>query len=155
MQEISHSLDRLQHALEAAPQIASEARRAALSEAGQAIRSAVVGRLGGTGRIARYQEVYVGTGGGYTAVRPVAKTEIQTSRKRKDAAGYVTNSIESGHAIRRPGPNSRRKSRAVMAAVRGKYMYMDTERFDADRIAAEVGRKIVDAVENHLKEASA
>ena len=91
----------------------------------------------------------MGSGGGYTAVRPVAKTDI-----RGYAAGYVTNSIESGHVIRRPGPNSRRKSRARVAAVRGKYMYMDTERYDAERLAREVQQKVVDAVEKHLKEES-
>ena len=149
MQEIHGALDRLRQALEAAPEVAARERRAALEEAGQAILRAVAGRIGGSGRIAGYQEMHMGSRGDYTAVRPRAKTQIG-----RYAAGYVTNSIESGHVIRRPKGVTGRKSRARFAAVRGKYMYMDTARYDADRLARQVQERIVNAVEKHLKEGS-
>lgn len=54
-----------------------------------------------TGTVAGWQEAYVGTKGGYAAVRPKADTFVEY-KNTKYAVGHVTNAIENGHAIRRP-----------------------------------------------------
>ena len=51
-----------------------EVRRSALDKAGDKLLRAVRSRIGGTGKVQSWQEKHLGSGGGYTAVRPAAKT---------------------------------------------------------------------------------
>lgn len=48
------------------------------------------------GKIQRWQESRVGSGGGYAAVSP------QKGETGRDSPGAITNYLESGHRIRRP-----------------------------------------------------
>ena len=117
-----------------------EVRRQALDEAGDKLLGAVRGKIGGTGKVQSWQEKHMGSGGGYVAVRPEAKTYDGHG----NAVGYVTNAIEGGHRVRTgSGP-----SRARMQRVPGKWMYRGT---DSTQIAAEardeIAREMIKSLE--------
>ena len=139
MQEIQFFADRLDRARELLPDI----RRQALKAAGDELLSAVRGRIGGTGKVQRWQEMQMGSGGGYTAIRAKAKTYQVAKSGQRTAVGYITNAIESGHRVRRPASGSKRyryRGRGVLT-VPGKRMYAATAG-DADRIAARTARDV-------------
>lgn len=97
----------------------------------------------GLKELAAAQEYRVGSGKGYVAVRAKAKTDLDGY-----AAGYVTNALENGHAIRRPSGAAKRKraSRAKVAAVRGKYMYRGVRETEAAQLAEAGAERIENAV---------
>lgn len=95
-----------------------EIRRQALDEAGDKLLGAVRSKIGGTGKVQSWQQKYMGSGSGYTAVRPAAKTYDRSG----NAVGYVTNAIEGGHRVR----TGRGPSGAKMQRVPGKWMYRST-----------------------------
>ena len=134
--------------LDAVPEIIREARAEFFEEAGTSLLSDVRGRIGGTGKIAGVQEFYVGTGKGYAAVRAKAKTDIG-----KYAAGYITNALENGHAIREATGKAKRerKSRADKDRVPGKYMYRDTAAQELDQLAETGARRIEELVAKKLE----
>jgi len=53
------------------------------------------------GKIKGWQESYVGSGGGYAAVRP------QRGQTGANSPGAITNYLESGHRIRQPSGKSK------------------------------------------------
>ena len=124
-------LEILARQLESSCETLQEVRRAALDKAGGKLLRAVRSRIGGTGKVQSWQEKHLGSGGGYTAVRPAAKTYDRAG----DAVGYVTNAIEGGHRVR----TGRGPSRARMQRVPGKWMYRGT---DPTQIAAEARDEI-------------
>ena len=133
-------LEILARQLESSCETLQEVRRAALDKAGGKLLRAVRSRSGGTGKVQSWQEKHLGSGGGYTAVRPAAKTYDRAG----DAVGYVTNAIEGGHRVRTgSGP-----SRARMQRVPGKWMYRGT---DPTQIAAEardeIAREMIKSLE--------
>ena len=133
-------LEILARQLESSCETLQEVRRAALDKAGGKLLRAVRSRIGGTGKVQSWQEKHLGSGGGYTAVRPAAKTYDRAG----DAVGYVTNAIEGGHRVRTgSGP-----SRARMQRVPGKWMYRGT---DSTQIAAEardeIAREMIKSLE--------
>ena len=134
--------------LDAAPEIIREARAEFFEEAGTSLLSDVRGRIGGTGKIAGVQEFYVGTGKGYAAVRAKAKTDIG-----KYAAGYITNALENGHAIREATGKAKRerRSRAKVSRVPGKYMYRNTAAQELDQLAETGARRIEELVAKKLE----
>lgn len=93
MQSVEISgLKEIQKRLEGYPEAMKKARSEFFGEAGREMLSTVRRRIGGQGYVANVQDQYVGSGGGYAAVRAKAKTEL-----RGYAAGYVTNALEGGH----------------------------------------------------------
>lgn len=77
------------------------------------------------GHIRSFQEVYLGSGGGYAAVRP-AKGDVpgKSWRGRPLAKGALTNFLESGHAIRRPSGTAKRyRQRLHMTRVEPRAFY--------------------------------
>ena len=132
-------LDKVVKALENMPEVIREARAEVMEEMGQDLLGAVKQRIGGTGRIADVQDYHVGSGKGYVAVRAKADTELDGY-----AAGYITNALEGGHEIRRPAQANSR-SRARVDRVPGKYMYWDTGRQEAERLAETAAQRIEDA----------
>ncbi len=70
-----------------------EERRDMFEEIAEELLQAVCGRIGGVGKVQSWQDAYVGSGGGYAAVRPVADAYDAHGY----AVGYVTNAINSGH----------------------------------------------------------
>lgn len=63
---------------------------AARDEMHQLVRSG----LPGSRKVAGWQEKYVGSGGGYAAIRP------EIGEHEGYAKGYITNAIENGHLVR-------------------------------------------------------
>ena len=134
--------------LNAAPEIIRQARAEFFAEAGASLLSDVQGRIGGTGKIAGVQEYRVGSGKGYVVVRAKAKTNVG-----KYAAGYITNALENGHAIREATGKAKRKrkSRANKDRVTGKYMYHITSAQELDRLAETGARRIEELVGKKLE----
>ena len=135
-------LDKVKKALEAAPEAIREARAQVLDELGEELLGAVQQRIGGSGRVAGVQKYRVGSGKGYVAIRAKAKTDLDGY-----AAGYITNALEGGHAVR-PSSGSakrKRKSRAKMRRVPGKYMYRDTSAQELKRAAETAAQRFEDA----------
>lgn len=89
----------------------------------------------------RHKNLYNLSGKGYVAVRPMAKTNLDGY-----AAGYITNALENGHAVRPASGKAKKKrqSRAKANRVQGKYMYRNTGQQEAKR-AAEEGARIIEA----------
>lgn len=69
-----------------------EERRALFERLGPQMEAAVRRTIGGSGKVASWQEGAVGSKGGYAAVRPRAKAV-----HKGYAVGYITNAITSGH----------------------------------------------------------
>ena len=101
MRQLELLAERFAKSAEAFPDICREV----LKKAGRELLPAVRRGIGGTGTKVRYwQELHMGSRGGYAAVRPKAKTFVQTKRTGKQyAVGHITNAIESGHKTRGGG----------------------------------------------------
>lgn len=140
MQSVEISgLTEIQKKLDGYPEVMKKARSEFFEEAGREMLSTVRRRIGGQGYVANVQDQYVGSGGGYAAVRAKAKTTL-----RGYAAGYITNALENGHVVRKSSgaAKRKRKSRKNTDRVAGKYMYRMTEADVARRLTAEGAREI-------------
>jgi len=109
-----------------------EERRRLLDQMGQEALTSVRSQIGGYGKVQSWQDKYVGSGGGYVAVRPKSDTYQTTGKGQRYAVGLVTNAIESGHKVR--VPQSGRKSRAKKSNVPGRFFYYYAKQ-EAQRIA--------------------
>lgn len=135
MQSITvHDLDKhFANLLEKMP----EERRAMFEELSRELLTDVQRRIGGTGKVQRWQDKYTGSGGGWAAVRPRAKTWTETNRAGKRyAVGQVTNAITSGHRTPSGG------------YVPGKGFYAD-----ANAGAAQTVEQAIRRFEKRIKEA--
>lgn len=86
MQEahLDHSeLDKLVEKLAKSPQIIKEAKRQAFEAAAPKLKALVQREIGGSGKVRGWQEAYVGSKGGYAAVRPMADTYVETKGKQQ------------------------------------------------------------------------
>lgn len=104
----SADLERLTEKLKKTPETLHWARREAMIRAAAELKSMMDAAIGGEGRVKNWQQSYVGSGGGYAAVRPRAKTFAESRGKQTFeesrrtprptyAVGYITNAINSGH----------------------------------------------------------
>jgi len=125
-------------------------RREMHTRAAKAIQLRVRGEIRASindrhGKIQNWQEHYVGSGGGYAAVRPVAGGE------RGKNPGAITNYLESGHRVRLPSGKAKRwrKSRAKQYTVRGYHFYRRI-RTQAQAIAIEAADRYVDLITERL-----
>lgn len=107
------------------------------------MHNAVVGNIGmtterHTGDLQRWQKAYVGSGGGYAAVR------AEDTSTGANSPGAVTNYVNSGHKIRRAanGMRGRRKRRIRVAYVDGRYFYQSAAR-DMESALAPLAEKFV------------
>lgn len=141
-------LDKVKKALEAAPEAIREARAQVFDEMGEELLGVVQRRIGGSGRVAGVQEYQVGSGKGYVAVRAKAKTDLDGY-----AAGYITNALENSHAVRTSSGSAKRKrkSRAKMRRVPGKYMYHDTAAHEMQHMTEAAAQRIEDAAMKALE----
>lgn len=136
MQEITiASLDkRFSDLLKTVP----EARREMFAELAEELLADLRGRIGGAGKVQSWQEKYVGSSGGYAAVRPKAKTYAEATRSgRMWAVGAVTNAITTGHKTRNGG------------YVPGRHFYSDAQggaEVIAQRAMERFERKIQEAM---------
>lgn len=157
-------LDRLVEKLTRAPDILKDAKRQAFETASSQMKQALDREIGGTGKVQSWQGAYVGSKGGYAAVRPKAKTYAEDRKnwkrtyaarapKQKYAVGYVTNAINSGHKFPTPsGKRERYKPRIESGRmnVPGKQFYAAAQT-DVEKIAQEAAAQIVSALVEHLE----
>ena len=88
------------------------------------------------GRIKYFQQQYIGSGKGYTAIRPES-TMVPAGYKHMQVlnAGALTNFLSSGHKVRPPSGKSKRYvPRARMTRVRGHDFYKMAQS-EAEKIA--------------------
>lgn len=145
----ARDLERLIKKLEAAPDILKDARRRAMEEATPKLKQEVDRAIGGEGKVKSWQEMYVGSKGGYAAVRPKSKTWTEVNgRGKKYAVGYVTNAIEHGHRFPSPYGKQRRYNeiRNDQLNVPGRYFYRE-----ANKNTLEIAQKAAAQVEAELK----
>lgn len=97
-----------------------------------------------SGKIKSWQGKYVGSKGGYAAVRAV-DTSIGSS-----SPGAITNYLNSGHKIRRPsGKNKNYKPRINKIYVDGRHFYQKTlKQSEAELIA--IAEKFADSIVDEL-----
>lgn len=149
MQEIhiDHSeLERLVGKLEKSPQILQEARRKAMEAAAPKLLSAVRTETGGSGKVRGWQGQYIGSRGGYAAVRPKAKTYTEATKGGKRyAVGYVTNAVNSGHKY----PRNKQGYRSRAGSVPGKQFYQRAEA-QLPQVAQEAAQQVVQALTYYL-----
>lgn len=83
------------------------------------VRGNVAGMLNDAhGHVAGWQQKYIGSGGGYAAVRAT------DTASGPNSPGAITNYNENGHAIRRPkGKTPRYRPRIYMLYVNGRGFY--------------------------------
>lgn len=130
LEELSKDLDKL---LKEIP----EARRELHEELAQLIKTEVDIQIESSGlndtrgKIRGWQKSYVGSGGGYAAVRATDKSAGDNS------PGAITNYLESGHKIRTPSGRSKRyRPKIKTPFVEGRHFYQGAQRIvDAKAIA--------------------
>lgn len=123
MRELDRILKRWDKLLQEFPR----KKRELLERLGTRLLGDVRAKIGGTGTVRGWQERYVGSIGGYVAVRPKADTYKVTKGGEQYAVGYVTNAIENGHKHRTPGQVKKAgytyHPRIHTAAVPGRHFY--------------------------------
>ena len=133
-------------------------KREKLREVGQRALGEVQRNIGGTEKVAGWQAPHMGSGGGYVAVRPRAKTYQTTKGGKRYAVGYITNAIEGGHRTggQRPGPKAqgyKYRPRFHKAAVPGRWFYDTVRRQIGDMSKEDMDKllgTIVDGLEGRL-----
>lgn len=163
MQEIridKSELERLIDRLDGAPGVLQTAKKKAIAAVAPKLKQEVDSQIGGTGKVRGWQGQFVGSKGGYAAVRPKAKTYIETKGKRpsrggpkKYAVGYVTNAVNSGHRFPSSSGAAKRYKPRIKSGqmnVPGKRFY-ETAEAQASRVAQETGEQIVRELIDHLE----
>ena len=131
LKELDKLSERFQNALKEFP----KQRKWYHVQVGKEILEAVRRRIGGTGKVQGWQGAYVGSKGGYAAVRP--KGEMFSDGY---AVGYLTNAIENGHKIRM---GKGKRTRIKKPYVNGRYFYRDSLP-EAERIAIRKAEQLAD-----------
>lgn len=152
MQEahIDHSeLTRLVERLAQSPKVLKEAKRQAFEAAAPKLKGLVDREIGGTGKVQSWQETYVGSKGGYAAVRPKAETWTARTNKKGNryAVGHVTNAINSGHRVRRNKLGFRTSARVI----EGRYFYQRAQDH-AEQVAQQTAGEIIHMLTAYLEE---
>ena len=93
------------------------------------------------GKIAGWQGQYVGSGGGYAAVRAI-KGDVGDN-----SPGAITNYLETGHPVRKPGKT---KPRAKQLRVQG-YHFYDAAKAKLMEIATEEAKKFLQEIADRLQ----
>ena len=154
----------LQDVAEDFPRVRREFHEAVTEE----IREEVLKSLGSraksnTGKVAGWQESVVGTLGGYAAMRPrkgkddgedegKGKKGKGKKDKKSYAYGYITNAIESGHAISRPRNNRKRyRARIKKRYVLGLHFYERAKPF-AEKRAIDGANRLADTIKQKMEE---
>ncbi|HIT31680.1 MAG TPA: hypothetical protein IAC25_02435 [Candidatus Enterenecus stercoripullorum] len=155
MQLDTRELGELATRLDRAPEVIREARRQAMEQAAPKLQGLVTAEIGGTGKVQRWQQAYVGSWGGYAAVRPKAKTFAQDNRGKvtRYQVGAVTNAINAGHRF--PSPSGRNRDyrpriRSGQQRVPGRHFY-ESAQAKVPQVAQEAAQQMADALISHLE----
>ena len=146
-------LDRLLDGWESLQRDFPGMKRELLEELGRSLLEDVRSEIGGGGQVQGWQERYIGSKNGYTAIRAKAKTYKVTAGGKQYAVGYVTNAIEGGHKPRRPSAQRRDgyryRPRINVSAVPGKHFYAavrgtldNVGQQEIQALAAEIARRL-------------
>lgn len=160
----SADLERLTEKLKKSPEVLSWARRQAMIHAAAEFKALMDTAIGGSGRVKNWQQSYVGSGGGYAAVRPRKETYAESrgkqtyaERRRQPhptyAVGYITNAINSGHRTpsRRFGQaKGLRGYRVNTDRVGGKGFY-EAVQSQAEAVGEKAAEEILKALIDHLE----
>lgn len=135
--------------MEKSPTVIQEAKRQAFEAAAPKLKAAVDRAIGGSGKVRSWQEARVGSGGGYAAVSPKAKTFAKNKRGQETRykVGYVTGAISYGHRT----PRNKAGYRTSSKRVEGRYFYESVDEDEVERIAEEAAKQIVQALIDHLE----
>lgn len=123
-------------------------RRALHERIGDIVKAEVTGNIAGsgmrsTGTVESWQQKYVGSGGGYAAVRAIKGFG-------SSGPGATTNYLENGHKIRAPGSAAKRYTpRVYTAYVNGYHFYAAAKAGD---LAGKAQEEIEKTVQNLAKE---
>lgn len=71
------------------------------------------------GRVKRWQQLYLGSNGGYAAIRPLAEYTDSTWKGKPVLSKQLTRWLEKGHAARKPSGNNPRYEPRIKKAVLG------------------------------------
>lgn len=153
MQIDKSELERLIDRLDNAPNVLQAAKREAFSAAAPKLKQALDSQLGGSGKVRSWQGQFVGSKGGYAAVRPKKEAYVETRGKqtgfragpKKYAVGYVTNAVNSGHKW----PRNTWGYRTRAGTVPGRQFYRRAQA-QAESVAREAGEQIVRTLMDHL-----
>lgn len=157
MQEVrvDHSeLTRLVEKLEQSPQMIQEAKRRAFEAAAPKLKALVEREIGGSGKVRSWQEKYVGSKGGYAAVRPKADTYAETKGRqsgfrrgpKRYAVGYITNAVNSGHRT----PRDKWGYRSSAGTIPGQRFYQRAQE-QVEMVAQEAVNEIAQALTDYLE----
>ena len=128
-----------------------DAKRRILARIGPEMLERVRREIGGEGKVAGWQSLHYGSGGGYAAVRPARDVYQATKSGKRYSVGYITNAIEQGHRVpARRDWNTPRRGRSKLAAVPGRWFYAAVRQMLPDMAEAEVRaltEMIVDGLE--------
>lgn len=137
LQDVAEDFPRVRREFHEA--VAEEIREEVLKSLGSRAKSS-------TGKVAGWQESVVGTLGGYAAMRP------RKGKNGKYAYGYITNAIESGHAISRPRKSRKGyKARVKKRYVLGLHFYERAKPF-AEKRAIDGANRLADTIKQKLEE---
>lgn len=137
LQDVAEDFPRVRREFHEA--VAEEIREEVLKSLGSRAKSS-------TGKVAGWQESVVGTLGGYAAMRP------RKGKNGKYAYGYITNAIESGHAISRP----RKARKGYRARIKKRYVlglhFYERAKPLAEKRAIDGANRLADTIKQKLEE---
>ena len=155
-------LDKLIEKLDRSPEVLREARRTAFEAAAPRLKAVldrkIVSTIGDSrGKVRSWQDQFVGSMGGYAAVRPKKDEFTEPTKKARHtyAVGYVTNAINSGH--RYPGQGVRKTAKAgktdtfTYGRVEGRYFY-EYAQPSVEAIARETAQQVVDGLVKFMED---
>lgn len=123
-----------------------EERKRLMEEVAKTMQGVVSGKIGGAGKVQSWQDTFVGTRGGYAAVRPKRDTSYQGY-----AVGYITNAIENGHQVRGPSGHARRyRPRLKKTRVPGKGFYAEAGG-QVDEVVLQAAQRMLDRMAEELE----
>ena len=103
---------------------------------------------GGGDKIRRWQKIYIGSGGGYAAVRPVGSKD--GGGVGKNSAGAITNYLEGGHKTRGSKAQKPKKSSLKVAYVNG-YHFYQTARSSVEAKAIKAAEQFANKLAGQLE----
>lgn len=140
MQEIRILEENFEKALKKSPELRKKAMELATKRAQQTVRTSIGGKLNDShGKIAGWQDIRLGSKGGYGVV------QATNTSSGPNSPGAITNYLEHGHPIREPkSPGAKGyRPRIHVAAVNGRWFYRS--------VAADVNRITMDAANEVCK----
>ncbi len=98
-----------------------------------------------SGKIKKWQESHVGSGGGYAAVRATDRTIGDNS------PGAITNYLENGHAIRSPSENSKNYRPRIKTPYVDGYHFYQSARNNVEAKAISIAEEFADEIRQRLE----